>query len=428
MSRIPCTIRFALLCCAATGASPLHAANETFLRIACEGADTGAEIAINGVFKGECPLDLQVKPGAIKINAVKHVDATHERVFEQEIRMGEGTAKRIEVTLSESRLTAAAKASDSARIAAAAAAVVRQAEERESAQAALQQRTADELRQLQAAAEARDPASMYKLGHRYEDGFGVPKDRDLALAWYRRAASAGYLPAKGGVGAFAVNGWIGGKPEYALGRELCEPAAAAGVARCMLALVTLYALGEGGLPKDPVLSAEWLERAAGTGLPRAMHRRALQLLADKHDLDQALTLAMRAAQPEPDGHPGELEALATAGFIHAADAPGHTKDERKAFDWFLKAAEAGSGNAMHMLGVMYAKGAPGIPKDQAQAVAWWRKGAANGSASAMGNMGVVYHMGTYGVASNKALAIEWYNKALAAGNERVRPNLNALTK
>jgi hypothetical protein len=29
------------------------------LRIACEGADVGAEVYVNGKFRGECPIDIQ---------------------------------------------------------------------------------------------------------------------------------------------------------------------------------------------------------------------------------------------------------------------------------------------------------------------------------------------------------------------------------
>jgi len=76
------------------------------LRVTCADEDAGAEVYINGKFKGECPLDMQVQEGTLKLRVVKAVDANNERVFEKDIRMGDGVAKKVEAALS-SRLTAA---------------------------------------------------------------------------------------------------------------------------------------------------------------------------------------------------------------------------------------------------------------------------------------------------------------------------------
>lgn len=84
-----------------------HAAHFT-LPIKCGGSDIGAEVFINGKFRGECPLDILVKPGSAQVRAVKVVDGWRERVFEQTLRMGEDTIKPLEVILTE-RLTATAK-------------------------------------------------------------------------------------------------------------------------------------------------------------------------------------------------------------------------------------------------------------------------------------------------------------------------------
>jgi formylglycine-generating enzyme required for sulfatase activity len=80
------------------------------LRIACDGDAAGAEVYINGKFKGECPLDLKVPEGKLKLRVQKTVDADHEpRMFEQEIRMGDGVMKKVEVQLGPLVLNAAGK-------------------------------------------------------------------------------------------------------------------------------------------------------------------------------------------------------------------------------------------------------------------------------------------------------------------------------
>lgn len=87
-------------------ATPLAAhAEDSMLRVACEGDAVGAEVSINGTFRGECPVDIQVAPGKLKLQVVKDLDALHVGVFEQEIRMGEGIVKKVEVVL-ENRLNA----------------------------------------------------------------------------------------------------------------------------------------------------------------------------------------------------------------------------------------------------------------------------------------------------------------------------------
>ena len=71
----------------------------SLLRIACDGDDVGAEVQINGKFKGECPLDIKIAEGTYKLRVLKTVDDTHERVFEQDLRMGDGVVKKVEAIL-----------------------------------------------------------------------------------------------------------------------------------------------------------------------------------------------------------------------------------------------------------------------------------------------------------------------------------------
>jgi len=86
------------------------AAGSAALRIVCDGDAEGAEVYINGKFKGECPLDMKVPEGRLKLRAQKTVDADHEpRRFEQEIRIGDGVIKKVEVQLSVAELNAAGK-------------------------------------------------------------------------------------------------------------------------------------------------------------------------------------------------------------------------------------------------------------------------------------------------------------------------------
>lgn len=90
-------------------------AGDSLLRIHCDDADAGAVIDINGKFRGECPLDIKVKPGPLRLRVHKPVDRSRERVFELELRMGEDSVKKIDALLEE-RFTAAGRVQEDQRL------------------------------------------------------------------------------------------------------------------------------------------------------------------------------------------------------------------------------------------------------------------------------------------------------------------------
>lgn len=87
-------------------ATPLAVYAASELQVACNGDDEDAEVTLNDEFKGYCPIELKVKPGTLKLRLVKKVDALHERVFEQEIRLEDNAKKKVEARL-KPQLTAA---------------------------------------------------------------------------------------------------------------------------------------------------------------------------------------------------------------------------------------------------------------------------------------------------------------------------------
>jgi hypothetical protein len=88
---------------AALGAADRAQAQGSTLRIACTGPNAGAEMSVNGEFKGECPLDIRVSAGTVNIRGVKSIDAAREQVFEQSFRLGADVVKQVNVQLSRPR-------------------------------------------------------------------------------------------------------------------------------------------------------------------------------------------------------------------------------------------------------------------------------------------------------------------------------------
>lgn len=98
-------------------------------------------------------------------------------------------------------------------------------------------------------------------------------------------------------------------------------------------------------------------------------------------------------------------------FAHGEGIP---KDEKKATEWLLKAANQRHAAAQNSLGFMYANGR-GVPKNQKRAAEWYRQAAVQGNADAQYNLGTMYLDGQ-GVLKNQSLADEWFRKAAKSGH------------
>ena len=85
------------------------AAPNAMLRVVCEDGDKGAEVMIDGKFKGECPVDIMLTEGSHKLRVSKPVGTTQEQSFEQDVRLGGGTSKRIDVVMSQPQMNAAVR-------------------------------------------------------------------------------------------------------------------------------------------------------------------------------------------------------------------------------------------------------------------------------------------------------------------------------
>ena len=103
---------------------------------------------------------------------------------------------------------------------------------------------------------------------------------------------------------------------------------------------------------------------------------------------------------------------------------GVEKNYEKAVMWYRKAADQGDADAQCNLGDMYDNGW-GVPQDYAEAVKWYRKSAEQGDADAQNNLGVKYKRGQ-GVEQDYAEAVKWYRKAAEQGNAMAQYNLGIM--
>lgn len=92
-------------------------ADDAYLRLRCDGDAAGAEVSINGVKKGECPIDLAVPEGKVKLGVRKMLTEHSYKVFEKELFLSAGAMKRENVVLGPVQFTAQGQRLENERLA-----------------------------------------------------------------------------------------------------------------------------------------------------------------------------------------------------------------------------------------------------------------------------------------------------------------------
>lgn len=110
---------------------------------------------------------------------------------------------------------------------------------------------------------------------------------------------------------------------------------------------------------------------------------------------------------------GSAAAMYQLGMIYTEGLPGYARDEGRALQHFLRAADNGYPKAQVTVGRMYAVG-KGAPQDLEKAVIWFRKAANQSDPNGLVRLGLMYDQGQ-GVAKNDQLAFELFQKAADKG-------------
>lgn len=80
-------------------------ADDAYLRLRCDGEAAGAAVFINGAKKGECPIDLSIPEGNVRLVVRKVLDQYRFRSFEKELLLPAGAMKRETVVLGDIQFT-----------------------------------------------------------------------------------------------------------------------------------------------------------------------------------------------------------------------------------------------------------------------------------------------------------------------------------
>jgi TPR repeat protein len=155
------------------------------------------------------------------------------------------------------------------------------------------------------------------IGVMYEQGYGINKDDNTAIEWYKKGMAFGDPDAMLSLANIYAAGFEDTQPDITKAMSFANLAAAKNCTEAMVFLGRKYADGKQGVAQNMPIALKWLNKACELGDRKAM-------------------LAMGAA--------------------YLSDEPGLTKDEQKGIYWIKKAAESGSPKAMKFLYECYQKG------------------------------------------------------------------------
>ncbi len=165
--------------------------------------------------------------------------------------------------------------------------------------------------------------ACFAIGEMYEKGQALPRNLELAAAWYRKAADHGYVQAQISLATLSING-----TDYSEARKWCEAAAKERYSDGYFCLGHLSQHGL-GTPQNLKDALKWYAEAAKRGNTRAMQNLG-QMYATgegtKADRPQAFVWFLIAAS---HGNPA---AIADANKLRSSMTEKEWKDSKRSCD------------------------------------------------------------------------------------------------
>jgi TPR repeat protein len=205
--------------------------------------------------------------------------------------------------------------------------------------------------------------------------------------------------------------------------KLLNQAADQGIPKAQFLLGLLYERGRGGAPKDEKKAVEWFMKAALQGDPDAANNLGYHYYVGRgvsQSYDEAFRWYTAASQAATADDRDKSAAWTNLASLYHWGR-GTKKDDKKAREFYLKAAELGNPAAQNNVAYLYEHGLGG-PVDAAEAARWYKQAAEQGFSVAQGNLGVVYEDGR-GMKRDDAQAEAWTLKAARQGDHHAQARL-----
>ncbi len=191
-------------------------------------------------------------------------------------------------------------------------------------------------------AQSDNPRAQNLIGLMYDLGKGVPEDDEVAVRWYRLAASQGYPDGLYNLGLMHLEG-TGVAQDDAAALALFREAADQGDARAQNRVGLLYDSGK-GTEEDDDEAVAWYRKAAEQSYASAQYNLGLMYEAGtgvERDLDAALRWIRRAAEQD---HRKAKEKLPTLEARIAEGESGETQTAEAALSSQQAIEDCGSGD------------------------------------------------------------------------------------
>ena len=262
----------------------------------------------------------------------------------------------------------------------------------------------NEIPQIKEMADNGDMVAQYVLGMLYFKGVGCESSWEDSYKYLKQSSDQGYAFAMCMLADLRANPLhvlfnpeeaitlayqatkLDCKPAYlALGKaydikgdtneaiKWFETAAKNGSAEACEILGNMYLQGD-SVPRDPKNALSWYEKGMKRGSLACMRSAGFRY-AYGDGAPQNYFLAQTHFL-KPAEH-NDVSAQWGLGYCYYKQ-----NNAREAFNWLLKAAEAGHSNAQYYLGTLYALLDNGVPNDEKQAFYWLDKAALNGNKDA----------------------------------------------
>ncbi|QVL30664.1 SEL1-like repeat protein [Telmatocola sphagniphila] len=259
------------------------------------------------------------------------------------------------------------------------------------------------------------PIAQYFYAQCLHNGYGVAKDQDAAMNWFRKSAEGGLPIAMSCIGAHFE--FDSKEKNLIQAIKWYQKAAALDDSDGM------YLLGRNSLSdkrnKDDLdLALSWLKKSADFGNPAAMYQLGVysESLNNIEGFKVAAEWYRKASEQNVAVAMNRLSQLYMVGR-------GFVADEKKAFQWMLKAAEAGDPDSMLEV-AKFLKLGYGVEKNLRESQKWilsatkkFEEGAKRKEIYSVRKLASMYWQGL-GVTKNKSEAVNLLRAAAKLGDQR----------
>jgi len=287
----------------------------------------------------------------------------------------------------------------------------------------LEQNRGDALKLNQQAADLGDPFALVEVADQLWDGKGTHRQRSKARRLFKQALPMLMdLGEKGDRRAQYVAGNILGglrlgARDFEESIKWHQPGADAGYASAQFLIGARHQKGH-GTPLNNPIAMNWYNKAAAQGHPGAINNvgwmHGMGRAGGARNDAKASEMYLKAAERGNDVSQNNIA-------LRYASGSGVEADQVKAFQWHLRSAENDNGRGQYYLGLAYEQG-KGTDLDLPKAIYWLKRAGENDLVYAQNKLAAIYREGK-GVERDLVESLNWLARVTEFERDKVNPFL-----